>query len=134
MKKKAARKSTILELLSERGSLSLAGLAEELDVSLSTIRRDLDELEAQRLVRRSFGAAEIASSNEEFAFTLRATLNQDQKQRIACQALNLIANGDSIYISSGSTTLEFARLLPGKFRLTVITNAMRVANCLLDCA
>jgi DeoR/GlpR family transcriptional regulator of sugar metabolism len=60
-------------------------------------------------------------------------LNQDEKQRIAHAALNLISNGDTIfYISSGSTALELARLLPGARRVTVVTNALRVANALAD--
>lgn len=133
MMKKGARKSEILRLLRENESMALHDLARILGISLSTARRDLDELVEARLVRRRFGSAEIATPpGEEIPYALRAIVCEDEKRRIARAALDLVQNGETIFISSGSTASEFARLLPGQRRLTVITNALRVANVLVD--
>jgi DeoR/GlpR family transcriptional regulator of sugar metabolism len=59
-------------------------------------------------------------------------LNIEVKQKIARASLDLIQNGETIFIAGGTTTLELARLLPRQRRLTVITNALRVANLLVD--
>lgn len=132
-KKKVNRKAEILDLLREQQSTSLQDLADAMHTSLSTVRRDLEEMVAEGLVRRKFGSVAMAAApGDETPFALRATLNQAEKKRIARAALELIKNGDTIYISSGTTTLELARLLPGQRRVTVITNALRVANLLVD--
>lgn len=132
-KKKVNRKAEILDLLRTQQSTSLQELAERMHTSLSTVRRDLEEMVEEGLVRRKFGSVSMAASpGDETPFALRATLNQAEKKRIARAALELIKNGDTIYISSGTTALELARLLPGQRRVTVITNALRVANLLVD--
>jgi len=132
-KKKTERKSKILELISEKESISLQDLAGTMNTSLSTIRRDLDELAEAGLVKRKFGSAQmIAPPGEEMPFAWRATLNLDEKRRIAKAALETIQNGETIFLGGGSTVVELARLLPGQRRVTVITNALRVVNLLVD--
>jgi DeoR/GlpR family transcriptional regulator of sugar metabolism len=130
---KSERKTELLRLLREHESLPLEELARNVQVSLSTLRRDLDELASEGLVRRKFGCVSFAiPPGEEMPFTLRETVCQEEKQRIARATLELVKNGESVYISGGSTALEFARRLPGQRRLTVITNALRVAAVLVD--
>lgn len=132
-KKKTDRKSRILELLTENESLTPMELTHILNVSLSTARRDLDEMAEAGLIKRKFGSAETLSlPGEEMPFALRSTVNQNEKTRIARAALDLVENGDTIFIAGGSTTLEFAKLLPGQKRITVITHSLRVANILVD--
>jgi DeoR/GlpR family transcriptional regulator of sugar metabolism len=131
-KRKPDRKAEIMRLLRGRDSMRVYDLARAMGVSLSTARRDLDTLEAKRLVRRKFGSARLAASDLEMPLALRAAAQSEEKQRIARLALEEVSSGDTIYISGGSTTLEFARLLAGQWRLTVITNALRVANLLVD--
>lgn len=63
---------------------------------------------------------------------LRTTFNAEEKQRIARAALELIRNGETIFVLGGSTTLELARLLPGQRQVTVLTNALLVANAVVD--
>lgn len=65
-------------------------------------------------------------------FSLRRLANLEEKQRIAATALGLIQNGETIFLTGGTTVLELAHLLPGQRRLTAITNSLRVANALLD--
>jgi DeoR/GlpR family transcriptional regulator of sugar metabolism len=123
----------LLHLLQAQGALLLNDLAERLGVSRSTLRRDLRELEEAGVVRVVSGRVEVsAATGEEMLFGLRALLNHPEKERIAGAALELIQNGETIFIAGGSTTLELARRLPSQRRLTVITNSLRVANTLID--
>jgi DeoR/GlpR family transcriptional regulator of sugar metabolism len=132
-KNKAERKAEILDLLRVHASISIQELSDVTHTSLSTVRRDLDEMAGEGLVRRKFGSVSIISTpGGETPFALRATRDQAEKKRIARAALDLVQNGSTIYLSGGTTTLELARLLPGQRRLTVITNALRVANVLVD--
>jgi DeoR/GlpR family transcriptional regulator of sugar metabolism len=131
--KRSIRKSKLLELISEHESIYLESLSEMMGVSLSTIRRDLEDLELSGLISRKAGKVRlIVPPGEEIPFALRATVNQDEKRRIAKAALDLVQNGETVFIAGGSTALEFAQLLPGQRRLTVITHALRVASLLAD--
>jgi len=132
-KKKSVRSAEILSILHNRISISIIDLTKAMNVSLSTIRRDVQELVEEGLVKQKAGQVEIAGAiGREQSFALRAMLGQGEKQRIAATALELIENGDIIFIGGGSTTLEFARLLQGKRRLTIITHSLRVASLLVD--
>ncbi len=127
------RKIKILNILRQKQSIAPGDLAQIIQVSESTLRRDLNELVETGLVQRRFGKAELTlSSDNELPFLLRTTINEDEKRRIAQTALNLLQNGETVFISGGTTTLELARLLPEQRRLTVITNALTVANLLVD--
>jgi len=131
--KRATRQMDLLHLLQAQGALLLNDVAERLGISGSTLRRDLRELEEAGVVRVVSGRVEVsAATGEEMPFGLRALLNHAEKERIAGAALELIQNGETIFIAGGSTALELARRLPGQRRLTVITNSLRVANILID--
>jgi len=114
-------------------AIPLNDLAERLGVSTSTLRRDLRELQQAGAVRLVAGRVEAPGSAwAEMPFTLRMLANREEKQRIAIAALGLIQNGETIFLTGGTTILELAYLLPGQRRLTAITNSLRVANALLD--
>ena len=131
--KRSVRKSKLLELIKDHESISLESLSEIMKVSLSTIRRDLDDLEQSGVIGLKAGKVRmIVPPGEEIPFALRAMVNQEEKSRIAKAALDLVQNGETVFIAGGSTALEFAYLLPGKRRLTVITHALRVASFLAD--
>lgn len=132
-RKRTERKAELLRLLHRNEQTSLPELARVMGVSDSTLRRDVRELVDSGSVRRRFGRVElIAPSGEEMPFALRQTVHEDEKRRIARKALELLRHGDTVVLSGGTTTLQLARLLPGQRRLTVITNALRVANALAD--
>ena len=98
-----------------------------------TVRRDLDELARNGLLRRVHGGAVSARGRSyEPAFLSRSTQNQEEKQRIAAAAVELIRNGDSVALDVGTTALEVARQLEGKRDLTVITPSLRVASLLSE--
>ena len=130
--RRADRKAALLRLLQEKEPISIQELAQASGLSQSTLRRELHELVDDGLVRVNVGQVALAASSEERPFALRAMVNQEAKQRIARAALDLIPNGDTIFIAGGTTTLELARLLPRQRRLTVITNTLRIANILVD--
>jgi len=131
--KHAERRATLLQVLERHDTLSIGDLAGRLKVSSSTLRRELREMAVEGLVRVSTGNVSLASlSHEERPFALRTLTNRAEKARIGRAALDLVQNGDTVFISGGTTTLELAKLLPGQRRLTVITNALRVVDLLVD--
>lgn len=130
--KRADRKVELIRLLQENEPISIPDLAEVSGLSQSTLRRELHGLIDDGLVKVNVGQVVLATSSEEMPFAFRMMANIDVKQRIARAALELIQNGETIFIAGGTTTLELAKLLPRQRRLTVITNALRVANLLVD--
>jgi DeoR family transcriptional regulator of aga operon len=131
--KRSERQDEILRVLRTNGPASIGDLAANLGTSQVTLRRDLRVLSEAGLLERKTGrVALISDGDNELPLQLRTKLNHEEKQRIARAALDLIRNGETIMISGGSTTYELARLLPGQRRLTVITNALPVAELLAD--
>ncbi len=131
--KRIERKTALLHFLQENESIPIDDLARQMDVSSSTLRRELRDLSNESLVTVTVGKVSLATqSNEEQPFALRTLLNSKEKVRIGRMALDLVHNGDTIFIAGGTTTLEFARLLPCQRRVTVITNALRVVGLLVD--
>ncbi|MTE22266.1 DeoR family transcriptional regulator [Streptomyces sp. TRM43335] len=114
------------------GRLSVAELAELTGASEMTIRRDLDVLAGQGVLERyRGGASSLLLRGEEPPFALRADERQDAKRRIAAEVAELIADGESVVLDSGTTCLEVARALAGR-RLTVTPLSLHAANALAD--
>jgi DeoR family fructose operon transcriptional repressor len=122
------RRTRLLELIRQRGFASLPALAEQLEVSESTVRRDLDFLEESGVAQRTHGGAFYTGPSPKLAhFDQRQSLNWDRKRRIAAHASHLIDDNDTILLDGGSTTYELAQLLVGR-PLQVVTNSLPVAN------
>jgi DeoR/GlpR family transcriptional regulator of sugar metabolism len=99
-----------------------------LQVSESTIRRDLDYLEETGNARRTHGGVFYAGSSPRLPhFDEREPANWEKKRSIARRAAELIEDGDTLLLDGGSTTYEVARLLVGR-PLQVVTNSLPVAN------
>jgi DeoR family transcriptional regulator, aga operon transcriptional repressor len=122
------RLSAILEELSRNGSVSVASLADRLDVSLATIRRDLQLLEEQRLVSRVHGGAVARGVLYELPLRYKSTRQPEQKRRIAREAATRVVDGWAIGLTGGTTTTEVARALVDQPRLTIVTNALNIAS------
>ncbi len=121
------RRHRILELLKEQGVVRVLDLSQQFEVSVLTIRRDLDLLEKKGLLERSHGGAVLRQSmQEEPLFTQKQQRHTSQKQSIAGKAAEMVSDGDVVFINSGSTTLEVIRLLLHK-RITIITNNIAAA-------
>ena len=122
------RRTRLLELIRQRGFASLPALAEELAVSESTVRRDLDFLEESGVAQRTHGGVFYTGPSPKLAhFDQRQSLNWDKKRQIAVAASRLIEDDDTILLDGGSTTYELAQLLVGR-PLQVVTNSLPVAN------
>jgi DeoR family transcriptional regulator, aga operon transcriptional repressor len=131
--KRSERQDQIVRVLRENGAATVEDLANELGASPVTLRRDIRVLGEAGLLERRAGRVTLAGNGAgELPLALRSKVNQEEKQRIAQAALDLIGNGETIMISGGTTTYELARLLPGQRRVTVITNALPVAELLAD--
>jgi DeoR/GlpR family transcriptional regulator of sugar metabolism len=127
------RRAFILGEIETRGSVSVANLAERLAVSEMTIRRDLTGLKKEGLVRRVHGGA-VSARGRGFEPPLLLRINEhiEAKRRIGARAAELVADGDSIALDVGTTSLEVARNLLGRRNLTLITPNLHIANLFLN--
>ncbi|SNS60281.1 DeoR/GlpR family DNA-binding transcription regulator [Sphingopyxis indica] len=128
MLKRSARQREIVAMLRGGMTLSVAGLARELGVSDETIRRELRVLEDQGIVEREHGGAHLAAPTLEGPLSQRMEENADAKLRIARAAAEFVADGDILFIDSGTTSCYIARQLVERHSLTVITNSLQVAT------
>ena len=110
--KTGPRRQQILNLLEETGSLDVGDLADRFAVSVVTIRKDLDDLDRQGLLQRTFGGA-VFSHRSRFnrSFLERTSQHLREKRAIAAAALEYIKDGDTIILDAGTTTLALAQLL-----------------------
>lgn len=111
------------------GSVEVDSIAQELDVSRETIRRDLSTLAGQGLVRRTRGGATApGGSLIELDLTVRSAEHQREKQAIArFIASEVVQDGTSVALDTGTTTTEIARALRGR-KITVVTASLPVIN------
>ena len=127
------RKLFIRKTIKDLGTVTVNSLAEELEVSEMTIRRDLSELENEGFLKRIHGGAvHEASRSYEPPFFTRKTFAAGAKQAIAEKAVKYIEEGDLIAIDSGTTALEFARQLKEHKNLTIVTPSIHVASVFLS--
>jgi DeoR/GlpR family transcriptional regulator of sugar metabolism len=121
----------MLELIRRQGFAALPDLAQDLEVSESTIRRDLDFLEEAGTAKRTHGGVFYTGPSPNLAhFDQRQKAQWDKKKQIGAAAAQLIEDADTILLDGGSTTYELARLLVGR-PLQVVTNSLPVASLLL---
>lgn len=126
--RRAQRLVEILDLLTERGLMSVSALCCELRVSPATLRRDMTHLEDQGLVSRTRGGAR-ANTGPELPVRLRDTKSPLAKHAIAVTAAALLPADRplTVAIGGGSTAAEVARELGRRRRLTIVTNALTTA-------
>lgn len=122
------RRGRILELVRQKGFASLPDLAGELEVSESTVRRDVELLEDGGSAQRTHGGVFYTGPSPKLPhFDQRQASNWELKRQIAKRAEQLIEEGDTLLLDGGSTTYELAQLLVGR-TLQVVTNSLPVAN------
>ena len=122
------RREKILEFLREDGSAKVIELSKIFKVSEVTIRQDLEKLEKDGLVKREHGGAFLKEVEQQVrTFSLMNQTNLEKKAAIGKTAAELIEDGDTVILDSGSTTTEIANHLLGRKNLTVITNALNIA-------
>lgn len=127
------RHAQIAQLIETQGRATVEELSARFGVSEATIRRDLEKLDAQGAVRRAHGGAvAVLRATPEPPVLRRADEHAAEKRQIGAAAAQLVADGDTIILGSGTTTPEVARHLGGKRNLKVITNALNIALLLAN--
>jgi DeoR/GlpR family transcriptional regulator of sugar metabolism len=122
----ARRREDLLEIVHSSGQATVVELADRFDVSADTIRRDIDSLVDQGLLARTHGGAIPPSSRATSNTPLdrRMQISQETKAAIGRAAARLIADGETIIVNGGTTTLAFAAALTSHRDLTVVTNSL----------
>lgn len=131
--KQQTRLAAILSALQQSGSVSVDGLSKELEVSLVTIRRDLDALERRGMLRRTHGGAVSIEPlfyepfRNDRSFQAQVERFAEDKHRIGRAAAALIKDGEMIALTPGTTTTEVIRGIPFNHKITVVTSTVNVA-------
>ncbi|MCY2998992.1 MAG: DeoR/GlpR family DNA-binding transcription regulator [Planctomycetota bacterium] len=125
-----ARRARMLDVIRQQGFVSIPELRDSLEVSESTIRRDLESLEESGEARRTHGGVFYTGSVTTVRQFQRGNPNDgawDKKRAIALEAAKLVSDHDTVLLDGGSTTYELAKQLVGR-PLQIVTNSLPVAN------
>ena len=122
------RQQRIIDKLHEtNGVLSSVEITTLFDVSIQTIRKDLNELSELGLVRRVHGGISLPSNNHNLSFSNRTVMNLEAKRRIANKVVELLPENSSIFLGIGTTPQQVAQALLNHPGLTVVTNNINVS-------
>ena len=121
------RRKKIVELLQKDQRVYISEISQLFNVTDETLRRDLEKLENNGILTRTYGGAILNKhTNEEIPFQARTSINQELKQQIALKAAPLINNGNTLMIDASSTCLELIKAITNKQNLTIITNSVEI--------
>lgn len=127
--RQAARQRAITEAVMSAGAVRIEDLADRFGISHMTVHRDLDELEARGLLRKSRGVATaLSTALVESSDVYRSSRELPEKEAIAHAALEFIEPGQAIMLDDSTTTLHLVPHLHAKKPLTVITNTLTIMN------
>ena len=124
------RQNELVELVHEKGFITIDELVKHFNVTPQTIRRDLNLLANSGLIIRHHGGAESSSTTENTSYQSRKILNLEAKESIANELVKMIPNGASLFINIGTTTETIARALLNHTGLNIVTNNIHVATIL----
>lgn len=125
------RHKRILDLVRAGNPVKVIELSEMLDVSESTIRRDLQDLEQAGLLQRTHGGAVSSQLGLELSFGDREVQLLEEKRSMADVAASLVEDGETVLLDAGTTTLEIAKALRNK-KITVATNSMEIVHVFME--
>ncbi len=126
----AGRKAELAAYVAELGQVTVSELADRFDVSLDTIRRDLDQLDSDGVLIRTHGGAlsPTALPRPDTAIDVRRRVQTTAKDAIGALAATLVADGSSLMINGGTTALAVVQHLSDHRDLTVATNNLLVPS------
>ncbi len=129
-----SRRATIKSKLATDYQVSVSALAKQLGVTEETIRRDLEKLEAEGFLNRTYGGAILNTSNQKLnaPFYKRQALLIEEKRRIARNVMPLLEDKSVIALDSSSTSLEVAKLLKDRDDLVILTNSVAIFGEFVD--
>ena len=126
------RHQRIVVLVRAAGEISVDDLAEKLEVSKETIRRDLSQLDQEGLVKKFHGGARAELSSYQLgvegSFSVRMMKNIAEKKKLCALAAEILQPRDTLFVDTGSTTTVFAEVIVNLPKLTIITNSNTVAK------
>jgi DeoR family transcriptional regulator, glycerol-3-phosphate regulon repressor len=128
--KKTVRQALILGRVSKDGTLEVSQIAKQLKVSGETIRRDMKEMERKGMLQKVHGGAALPSGLAGSPYQERMRHNTEGKRRIGEAVAQLVANGDSLLIETGTTNMYVAQALREHKNMIIITNSVDVARTL----
>lgn len=131
MNMKVQRREAIVQLVQEKGSVSLDELCNLFQVSKNTIRRDIHYLSEKQLLEKVYGGV-IAAEDELVPFPNRSVKATSEKEKIGQLAAQYIQDGDLIFIDSGTTTKMIVPYLSRDINITILTNNLDVINSVVD--
>ncbi len=122
------RRQHIVDKIKQEKKVYVSELSQLFKVTEETVRRDLEKLENENILRRSYGGAILSEqTGEDLSFLKRSTINNPGKEYIAEKAQPLISEGDTIMVDSSTTCLSLLHRLKGLKNITIITNSIRLA-------
>ncbi|MFI6424330.1 DeoR/GlpR family DNA-binding transcription regulator [Promicromonospora sp. NPDC050880] len=124
----AGRRAALAEYVGRHGQVTVAQLAERFDVSIDTVRRDLDQLDTEGLLIRTHGGAVSVSSTapKDSGLDVRLRMQVEEKEAIARRAVEIVSDGSVVMLNGGTTNLAVARNLRNHRDLTIATNNLRI--------
>lgn len=134
---KSERQDAIQRLCDALGTVTVRQVADELQVSDMTVRRDLEEMSGQGRVVRVHGGARCVTGERgltvprEFTHREKRALHVDEKRAVAARAAALVEPGETVFLGAGTTMEQLAQALPAG-RLRVVTNSLSVFGLLRD--
>ncbi|QJD81928.1 DeoR/GlpR family DNA-binding transcription regulator [Cohnella herbarum] len=126
------RKTSIMDLLNERGKVIASELSQLFEVSTETIRRDLDELEKENKLKKVYGGAVKFRVEVELGHNEREFVHAEAKRKIGFLAAELIEDNDVIVVDEGSTALQIIHFLVNKRNLTILTSSIPALMLLIE--
>lgn len=123
------RQLKIIELIKKNGSVQVEKLAQQLNVSKMTIRRDLEKLDEVGMVERCHGGA-VAKT--EVTYAVKQISNRKEKELLAEKCLEYISEGSTIYLDAGTTVYAIAKLIRNMKDVMVVTTDLEIAQLLKD--
>ncbi len=123
------RQAIILDILQIKGSVQVEELAQELNVSTMTIRRDLDKLQSDNALERCHGGA---VAKKEVIYSEKQISNMGAKEHIAQIGKTLVSPGDIIFFDAGTTTYEIAKAVLDIPDIQIVTNDLTIARLVTE--
>lgn len=123
-----SRRKEIASYIARRGSVSMTELCEIFHVSMNTIRADVAFLEKTGTVEKVYGGVRSVLQQDIPLFGQRAQLRTEAKLAIAREAVSLIAEGDTLFVDAGTTTMHLIDLLPQELHATIVTGNLYIIS------
>ena len=122
--KTSIREQKIISILESRGEMDVKELSEILDISVSTLRKQLSDMQDKKLIIRTYGGVMSVNQFPDETFDSKLHKNVSEKRRMATKARSLIPEGSSVSLGSGTSVFALSNLLDDMNRASIYTNSM----------